>query len=327
MSAQREAETPSISVQGLGSDDQKAIVELRRATARADVTDEGLIVVEPPPDAMFSGPTPYDDTVVVHDDRGRILATAQLQAEIGPQRSFIWSFPVVHPEARGTSIEQLLLEHLWQRASARLSEIPSASVHFFVHCGAHQGERIALYEDFGLRLKRSRPHMVYHPLQNVARPQVPPGIELRPYTRGVDDDSAVETLDQAFADDPEYVPLTKDAWLRWLDAAQWRSDLSLVAAQGDQVVGLCLCLINEERIKWIGRKDGYVDTLCVRPSHRRRGVGEALLLAGLGALQEAGMVSATLETDEDNPTEAARLYQRVGFREIWRWLAYGPELR
>jgi ribosomal protein S18 acetylase RimI-like enzyme len=39
------------------------------------------------------------------------------------------------------------------------------------------------------------------------------------------------------------------------------------------------------------------------------------------------MVSATLETDEDNPTQAARLYQRVGFREIWRWSAYGAELR
>ncbi|HJX37852.1 MAG TPA: GNAT family N-acetyltransferase, partial [Anaerolineae bacterium] len=74
-------------------------------------------------------------------------------------------------------------------------------------------------------------------------------------------------------------------------------------------------------------RDGYVDTMCVRPSHQRRGVGAALLLAGLQALRRAGMVSATLETDEDNPTEAARFYQRVGFREIWRWSAYGAELK
>jgi len=327
MSAQKQAETPRISVRGLDSGDQEGISELRDAMAKADVTDDGLIVVEPPPDALFSGPTPYDDTIVVHDDGDRILATAQLQAEIGLQQSFIWSFPAVHPEARGTSVERLLLEHLWQRASARLSEIPSELVYLSVHCGAHQGQRIALYEDLGLRLKRSRPHMVYRPLENLAEPQVPPGIELRPYSRGADDESAVETLDLAFADDPEYVPLTKDEWLRWLDAPQWRPDLTLVAADNYQVVGLCLCLINDERIRWMGRRDGYVDTMCVRPSHQRRGVGSALLLAGLQALRKAGMVSATLETDDDNPTEAGRFYERVGFRKIWRWSAYGTELR
>jgi mycothiol synthase len=318
---------PRVSVQRSNEDNEEAIAELRRAAARVDVTDDGLVVLEPPPDGLFSGPTPFDDTLMVHDDEGRILATAQLQAEIGPQQSFIWSYPVVHPEVRGTRIERFLLEHLWQRASAHLPEIPSEAVYFNVHCGAHQEERIALYEDFGLRLTRSRPHMVYHPLKTLARPQVPPGIELRAHSREADDDSAVETLDQAFADDPEYVPLTKEQWLRWLDAPQRRTDLSLVAADGDQVVGLCLCLISENRIKWMGRRDGYVDTLCVRPSHQRRGVGAALVRAGLRTLRQAGMVSATLDTDEDNPTQAARLYESVDFREIWRWSAYGAELR
>jgi mycothiol synthase len=318
---------PRVTVRLLANGDQEAVAELREATARADVTDDGLVVVEPPPDALFSGPTPYDDTVVVHDNGGRILATAQLQAEIGPYQSFIWSFPVVHPQERGTGTERLLLDHLWQRASERLSEMPSPLVFFYVHCGAHQRERIALYEDFGLQLRRSSPHMVHRPLENLARPQAPPGIELRTYTRGADDDSAVETLDLAFADDPQYVPLTREAWLRWLDAPHWRPHLSLVAADSDQVVGLCLCLIDADRIRWMGRRDGYVDTMCVRPSHQRRGVGAALLLTALHALRKAGMVSATLETDEDNPTEAARFYESVGFREIWRWAAYGAELK
>jgi len=264
---------------------------------------------------------------MVHDDKGRILATARLQPDVGPERTFIWSFPAVHPEARGTGIERLLLERLWQHASEWLPEIPSESVYLYVHCGAHQRERAALYESFGLRLNRSRPHMAYYPLENLARPQAPPGIEVRPYSLGTDDESAVDTLNQAFADDPDGVGLTREGWLLWLAAPDWRADLSLVAADGDQVVGLCLCRINDERIRWMGRRDGYVDTLCVRPSFQRRGVGAALLLTGLQALRRAGMVSATLETDEDNPTEAARLYQRVGFREIWRWSAYGTELR
>jgi mycothiol synthase len=317
---------PQMMVRRLDKQDEQGIAELREAMATADVTDGGLIVVEPPPDALFSGPPQSGDTVVVRGDEGRILAIVRPELESGPQQSFIWCFPAVHPEARGTSVERLLLERLWQRVSEQRSEIPSEAVYVHVHCGAHQEERIALYEDFGLRLQRYSPHMACYPLENLARPQEPPGIELRAYSRGADDESAVDTLNQAFADDPLYVPVSRGQWLRWLNVPQWRSDLSLVAAEGDQVVGLCLCLIDDERISWMGRRDGYVDTMCVRPSHQRRGVGAALLLAGLQALRNAGMVSATLETDEDNPTEAARFYESVGFREIWRWAAYGREL-
>ena len=38
------------------------------------------------------------------------------------------------------------------------------------------------------------------------------------------------------------------------------------------------------------------------------------------------MVSATLDTDEDNPTRAPRIYEGLGFREIWRWVTCGTEL-
>jgi ribosomal protein S18 acetylase RimI-like enzyme len=295
--------------------------------ARADMTDSGLIVAEPPPTGAFFGPPSCDDLILVHDDADRILATVQPEPEIGPEQSFIWCFPAVHPEARGTSVERLLLERLWQQASQRRSEIPSEQVYLHVHCGAHQGERIALYESLGLQLKCYSPHMAYYPLEDLPRPLPPPGIEFRPYSPGTDDESAVDTLNQAFADDPRYVPMSREQWLSWLNAPEWRRDLSLAAADGDQVVGLCLCLIRDDRIRWMGRRDGYVDTMCVRPSHQRRGVGAALLLTCLQALRQAGMVSATLETDEDNPTEAARFYQQVGFREIWRWAAHGAELR
>jgi mycothiol synthase len=319
--------TAGVTVRPWQQTDQEAISDLRRATAQADVTDEGLVALEPPADPVSSGPSPQEDTLVVQDSEGRLLATAQLQVATGPQQSFLWSFPVVHPEWRGSSVEGLLLEGLWQMARERRSEIGNTRAHFYVHCGYHQRERIALYETVGLQLLRNRPHMAYHPLENLAHPPVPPGIQVRPYSRGQDDRSAVDTLNQAFADDWEFVPVTIEQWSLWLNSPQWRAELNLVASQGNQVVGLCLCVVNEERIEWLGRRDGYVDTLCVRPSFQRKGIGTALLLAALQALRTAGMVSASLDTDEDNPTQAARLYESVGFREIWTWAAYGLELR
>jgi mycothiol synthase len=70
-----------------------------------------------------------------------------------------------------------------------------------------------------------------------------------------------------------------------------------------------------------------LDTLCVTQAYRSRGLGSALLLTCLQALKKAGLESATLDTSTENPTEAIRLYEQAGFREAWRWVTYGRELK
>jgi mycothiol synthase len=308
-------------------DDLEAITGLRKAAAAIDRTADGLAIVEPPADPACTAAELHRDTYVVVDDAGHIFGLAQLQVMTGPQKGFIWAFPVVHPQQRGSIAERLLLEFLWDRARQLGHQARSKQVYFYVHCAPHQTERIALCQSLGLRALRDRPHMIYEPLTSVPTPAIPPGIELRPYAKGHDARSAVRTLNEAFADDWEYTPVALHHWSAWMESPRWSVGLNLVAADGEEVVGLCLCLVDEDRIHWLGRKDGYVDTLCVRPSFQRRGVGRALLLSALESLRAAGMVSATLDTDEDNPTQAPRFYRQLGFREAWRWFAYGTELK
>lgn len=202
----------------------------------------------------------------------------------------------------------------------------SKRVCFYACCGGHQEHLIAAYKSVGLRAMRSRPHMIYQPLENVSQSQPPWGIEVRPYIKGQDDESTVETLNEAFADDRQFVPITTERWARCLASTVCREEVNLVDADGEKVVGLCTCIIDEDSSRWLMRKNGYVDTLCVLPAYHRQGLGRALLLAGLHALKKAGVESATLDTDTDNPTQALRLYERVGFREIWRWVTYGREM-
>jgi len=120
---------------------------------------------------------------------------------------------------------------------------------------------------------------------------------------------------------------------------------------GEEIAGLCLCDVNKEHIARIGRQEGWVDILGVRRAYRHRGLGRALLLAGLHALKEAGMESATplvlrhlsytlgpeaqgfratrtgpkdsgLGVDADSLTGATRLYESVGFAERRRYILY-----
>lgn len=71
-----------------------------------------------------------------------------------------------------------------------------------------------------------------------------------------------------------------------------------------------------------GRKVGEVSSIGVLRPYRRLGIGTALLLEGLEWLRERGMEEAMLEVDDDNPTGAIWLYEKVGFRVACKEFVY-----
>jgi ribosomal protein S18 acetylase RimI-like enzyme len=60
---------------------------------------------------------------------------------------------------------------------------------------------------------------------------------------------------------------------------------------------------------------GSIQNLGVRPEHRRRGLGKALLLQALHGFKSVGLQRACLEVTADNEP-ALRLYQQLGFRRM-----------
>jgi ribosomal protein S18 acetylase RimI-like enzyme len=66
---------------------------------------------------------------------------------------------------------------------------------------------------------------------------------------------------------------------------------------------------------------GHVTQLCVTPAAKGRGVGYELLREAITALHAHGAKRISLTVTAAN-TEAIRLYQRCGFRDIRRFLSY-----
>jgi ribosomal protein S18 acetylase RimI-like enzyme len=140
-------------------------------------------------------------------------------------------------------------------------------------------------------------------------------------------ESDVETLNrldnECFEDDPLHVPKTVDE-TRWSllndPVLKWREFFFTVL--DDRDVGYIGVGIDERYNVEHGVKTGYINGIGVLAAYRRRGIGTRLLLHGLKRLKEKGMTSASLDTEDTNPTRAITLYEKVGFKVLQEYLTY-----
>lgn len=134
-------------------------------------------------------------------------------------------------------------------------------------------------------------------------PAWPAGIRLVPF----EDHHALAAhalLAKAYAIGGGDVPSRFVQW--WTEVStdeEFDPGLCLVALDAEgQIAGFALC--------WTS---SFVKDIAVSPDHRRKGVGEALLLAAFAALRARGHEQVGLKVEVDNPSGAQRLYERLGF--------------
>ncbi|MEX0817053.1 MAG: GNAT family N-acetyltransferase [Gaiellales bacterium] len=132
----------------------------------------------------------------------------------------------------------------------------------------------------------------------------PDGVEVRTF-RAEDADEVKNLLDLAYADEPGHVPLTLENWKTFmLTDPSFDPEAWFLAVADGRMVGAAL--------NW---KEGYVKDLVVHPDWRRRGLGRALMEQTFAEFVRRGIGRLTLKTDSINPTEAWRLYERLGMRK------------
>lgn len=135
-------------------------------------------------------------------------------------------------------------------------------------------------------------------------PRWPDDVAVRTFSE--EDAAAVkELLDLAYAEEPDHEPMPFEDWKTFMlgdpsfDPACW----FLAEAEGE----LAAAILN-----W---NNGFVKDLVVHPERRRRGLGEGLMRHTFREFRRRGLERVTLKTDSINPTEAWRLYERLGMRK------------
>jgi mycothiol synthase len=234
---------------------------------------------------------------------------------------------VVHPAHRGSGYGRLL-------AQAALESAPGHRLRLWAH-GDHPAAR-ALARSMGFtevrRLEQWR-RSLRVPLPDAP---LPPGVRLRAFRPGADDEAWLALNAAAFLHHPEQGSWTLDD-LHARMAEDWFDPAGFLLAEEDgpaegeapRRTGSLGGSTGGEAPRMIGfhwtkvhgsGKDhdhahepiGEVYVVGVRPDQQGRGLGRALTVAGLRYLRDQGLGTAMLYVESDNEPARA-LYRRLGF--------------
>jgi mycothiol synthase len=297
-----------VTVREPAPDDAAALAELLNARSVALHGTSDLS-----PEAMRSWFQIPELEMLVAEGADGLEAYADFHA--GEGTDWAWIDLREHPGRPGAAVA--LLERLEQRADT----LGRAAVRTVV---AEQDARTrATVEARGYRPIRYSFRMLAELDAEPPAATWPDGIEVCVMRRGEEHD-VYEAANDAFADHWGFHPDTFDSWRQWnLERDGSRPDLWWIAADGEEIAGICLNRMADDG----DPAHGYVHILGVRGPWRRRGLGEALLRHSFRDFARRGCRRVSLDVDGENTTGAVRLYERVGMHVERRSDTYEKSLR
>ncbi|MHB1430830.1 MAG: mycothiol synthase [Streptosporangiaceae bacterium] len=213
---------------------------------------------------------------------------------------------VIHPAFRGQHLATELVRAL-------IADAGGSPLRLWAHGDLPAATRLAAATGF-TRI-RSLWQMRRSLQSHLDRPELPPGVSVRTFEVGRDEDAWVALNSRAFAGHPE-----QGAWSRhdldlrerepWFDPAGF-----FLAERSGRMAGFHWTKVHGQD----GRESphahgaiGEVYVVGVDPGERGTGLGRALTLVGLHHLRSRGLFQVMLYVDEEN-TPAIRLYESLGF--------------
>jgi len=268
------------------------------------------------------------DTRVVHAPSGEPVAYAEVW-DLDAPHVRLWSWGCVHPKHVGRGIGSTLLAWKDERGREALAQAPvdaRVSLRHMVYGNDELPSR--LLQAHGYRLIRHFSRMQIELDQPIPEPTHLAGVTVRSFEITTDFEPTVRAVRESFRDHWGYVETPLEGEL-----AVWRHEIAeekdfdpslwFLAIDGDKIVAMCLCSLKAPEDADLG----YVHTLGVLRSWRRRGVALALLHHAFGEFQRRGKKRVGLGVDAASLTGATRLYERAGMRPIRQSDLYEKELR
>ena len=229
----------------------------------------------------------------------------------------------VIPEFRARGIEQQLMETALRELKAR------GMTTALTWTEAAKTDHVQLFEGFGFERVRVF-SLMERDLANVPRGIGESNeVTIRPIRLDAEEDIKLYDWlgNESFKEHFNYRPHTlEETRHHLLNKIYFKEQEVFFAVLDGEAVGYVGVGIDEKYNLEKGVKAGEIFVIGVLKPHRRTGVGARLMLHALDDLKARGMTKAQLGVDDYNPTEAMKLYEKVGFKTKNKDLIYQRDL-
>jgi len=237
------------------------------------------------------------------------------------KKGFIQSLAVL-PEFRHKGISKRLVSEAISSLKKRGMKVVAAWA---------QADRLAcvhIYESSGFKCVRAS-SLMKGSLTEIPEIEVNNAISLREAQLGDYQDIAlINKLDnEAFKEHFNYRPVTiEETRYMLLEMPWWKHQKAWFADFDKHPVGYVIAGIDVGLNKEKSVKYGWILDIGVLKPHRLRGIGSTLMLQAMRYLRSQGMDNALLYVDDQNPTCAIKLYEKVGFKVYHKSAVYELQL-
>jgi mycothiol synthase len=306
----------------IGESDLDGIADLINACDAVDKLEQGTTVAEL--QTEFSTPSidTQRDLQLWENENGELIGFAYLWiTEPSDSIDGFLSF-YIHPNHRQINLESTIIA--WgQQRMGEVKQEQKIPIRFGLSARDSQWERIKIIENHGFKVTRYFFTMERNLTETIPQPQLPAGYSIRQINTKTDVPAWVDMFNKSFVDHWNHHDLTIENMIHFINEPSYRPDLNLIAINTDGTfVATCECQIFPEDNNRTGRNEAWIGTLATIRSHRKIGLGTAMLLSGLHKLKSLGMNTARLGVDADNPSGALRLYESVGFNKVYTRIVY-----
>jgi len=224
----------------------------------------------------------------------------------------------------GLADDTALLDELLVRAQARIHEIATGyQGPLLMRAGCYDNDREykEALERNGFSFNRYYARMDLNDISNLQQPGLPPGVSIRLFHPPDEDEKYMVALNQSFTGHFEHREIDLDEFRSMKDKPFFQPDLMFAAVADGEFIGVSWNYMmsgpEADGLLW-----GVVEDLGVVPAWRGKGLGRALISAGMLALRAKGAQKICLWVDYTNPHGAKQLYYSEGYVDKYIEISY-----
>ena len=267
-----------------------------------------------------------EDSLVAVKENGDIVAVAWAYVpSIATTKWRAFHDNYIHPDYRSTEVPEFVFRwweaRCGQRFASKDDQLPR---YLWSVVYDWQLEKIEFLESHGYEAMRYFDELARDLDDAIGACSLPDGIVVRTWEDAPLSDS-LRVHNEAFADHWGSQPVSDSRW------AQNENEFHLptasyVAYDGDEPVSYLMSAAFPHDFEDKGRREAWVDGLGTLRSHRKQGIGSALISLAMEEYRRLGMEYAVLGVDSASETGARNLYESLGFVPDRREIAYIKEI-